>query len=297
MSKDINFDFCLEIDFDKNSPHPERVFNSLSKMIQTFQQIDIDLVSSIDSKIKPVILLEDIEVGSIKAWLRNMIESLDDDGVKNLDWKPFIGQYLLKGKKAIINFLDDKTTITDRKEVEPLKQTLLLLAEETKVMQIPTYSAMSEEKLLNNIRSIAESKNELTTKDKFVYKTSQGEEATFNLDFNITPETIESLVTKNVIENTTEMIVKLRKPDYLGDSKWEFRYSNKTFNANIEDTGWLELFHRGELDIRPGDALRVRVKTTIHYGYDNEVVEIHNIITNVIEIIKSERGKQEEFGL
>lgn len=292
MPKGLDFDFCLEIDFDRNSINPDRVFNTLSKMIQTFQQIDLDLVKAINSKIKPVILLEDVEIGSIKVWLKNILESVDDDAIKTLNWKQIVGQYLLKSKKCIINFLDGKTTINDSKELEPLKNELFRLAKETDVMHIPSYSSLSDEILINAVKNISESTKELTTKDIFKYKTIDGE-ATFNIDFHIAPENIDEILTKETIENTSELILKVRKPDYLGDSQWEFKHNLNTFFSKIEDTDWLSEFHEGKLDIRPGDAIRALVKTNIQYSFNNEVLQTQNTITKILGVIKSVQFQQE----
>ncbi len=56
----ITADFCIEIDFKKDSESPTRVFRTMSDLIDAFHAFDIDLVKSIDSKIEPVMMLEDI---------------------------------------------------------------------------------------------------------------------------------------------------------------------------------------------------------------------------------------------
>jgi hypothetical protein len=42
-------------------------------MIEAFQEIDTLLVGSIRSTLQPSTLLEDIEAGSVKVWLRNAL--------------------------------------------------------------------------------------------------------------------------------------------------------------------------------------------------------------------------------
>ena len=60
-------DFCLEIQFLKNSENPSRVFKAMSELIDTMQYLDQTLIKSIDSDIKPIMLLEDVESGSVKT--------------------------------------------------------------------------------------------------------------------------------------------------------------------------------------------------------------------------------------
>ena len=43
-------------------------------------------------------VLEEIETGSIKIWLGNQLNRVDDDALKKLDWKPLVGKYLVRAK-------------------------------------------------------------------------------------------------------------------------------------------------------------------------------------------------------
>jgi len=87
----------------------------MSGLLEAFHQLDVALVKSVDSKIEPMVLLEDIETGSLKAWLSYVLKAVDDQALKELDWKPLIGQYLVKAKYVVVNFLDGKTAISDHK--------------------------------------------------------------------------------------------------------------------------------------------------------------------------------------
>ena len=55
----------------------------------------------------------------------------------------------------------------------------------------------------------------------------------FNLEFELAPESIEDLVTKDKLMSQSEMILKVKKPDYLGESKWDFRHGGRSFPAKI----------------------------------------------------------------
>ncbi len=68
-------DFGIEINFQPGSDAPARVFKAMTALIETFESIDRELVNSV-AKIQPVLLLEDIEAGSVKTWLRTQLESL-----------------------------------------------------------------------------------------------------------------------------------------------------------------------------------------------------------------------------
>ena len=291
MKEIARADFCIEIDFKKESDAPSRIFRSLSDLIDAFHAFDLDLIQSIDSRIEPVILLEDIEAGSLKTWLQYVLTMIDDDALKNLDWKPAVGHYLVKAKYYVINFMDGKTEITDRKQIEELNKTLLSLAKETDVMRIPAYSPLPPQKLLENMERISSATVNLIEGDKLKYSTR--EEATpFNLSFKVVPEAIEDLITKESIESNIEMILKVKKPDYLGDSRWEFKYENRTIPMKVLDTEWLTEFQSRKIDVRPGDSIRAKVHITAKYGYDFDVVSTQHNISKIIEVIQLDCPRQ-----
>jgi len=90
-------DFALYIDFKKGIGSPERVFQTADAMIRALQRLDHVLCDAIDTSIEPVMFLEEIEAGSIKVWLSNRLKSVDDQALKDLDWRLLIGKYLGPG--------------------------------------------------------------------------------------------------------------------------------------------------------------------------------------------------------
>lgn len=284
MSDNFSPDFCIKIDFKKGSEAPSRVFRTLSDLIDAFQTFDFDLIHSIDSKIEPITLLEDIETGSIKTWLRYVLQSVDDEALKKLDWKPAVGKYLVKAKYFVVDFLRDKTEITDRFQIEKLETDLLKLAQDTDVRYIPAYSPLTKQKIIQNLERITLATTPLIEGDKVIYVT-QDEEVPFNLAFKIIPENIEDLLTRETIKSSLEMILKVKKPDYLGESKWEFRHENKIIPVKILDVKWLHSFQNREVDIRPGDSIRAKVEVITKYGYDYNVITIQYNILDVLDVI------------
>jgi len=56
---------------------------------------------------------------------------------KNIDWKLLVGQYLVKAKYYILEFLKDRETINSIAEVDELRNLLLDVAKDTDVKRIP----------------------------------------------------------------------------------------------------------------------------------------------------------------
>ncbi len=147
MANDQKADFCITVDYEKNSTNPARVFKYMSSLLDNLQEIDHILIQSVDTDINPVLLLEDIESGSIKTWLNQKVvkglQEVDDEALKNLDWKQQVGKYLVKGKYLLIDFIQKRTQITDVAEITGLQSKLLNAALDSNIGQLSLYTPIT----------------------------------------------------------------------------------------------------------------------------------------------------------
>lgn len=272
-------EFLLTIDFRKNAERPERVFQAADEMIRAFQHLDGALCESVDSRIEPVMLLEEIETGSLKVWLRNVLRAAEDDALKKLDWKPLIGKYLVRAKYAYIKWSNKENpdlTLAD------LAKELRTIAAETDVKHLPDYAPPSIAELAQVSREIDQAKSRLIDGDGLTYSIGGEPPLRFDLDVRWEDEELEKFTIK---ETTTfsdmRMNLIVRRPDYLGASRWEFRHGRRSLSAKIADEDWLRRFHARRVDVRPGDALRCLVTTEHSYGHDGELIEEKITVTKV----------------
>jgi hypothetical protein len=289
-----NADFGIEIDFAPSSPDPARVFRSMTQLIDAFQRFDRELVQTIDIHIEPVMLLEDIETGSIKSWLRAVLSATDDTGLHELNWKKIVGGYLVRAKYLTIDWLNKKTEISGTTDLDELQGEILDLAEATEVKRIPAYQAPSKFLLVRSIIEITGSLGQLQENDHVVFETQQGERVEFNLTIRVVPETLKALLVEESLSHTEEMILKVKKPDFLGDSRWEFVHEH-IVEARMMDYEWLERFRNGEITLLPGSALRGSVQVDVSYSVEREVVSRTFTILKVHEVIPP--PAQEQGGL
>lgn len=284
-------DFCIEIQYTKKSEDPSRIFRAMAGLIDSCQGLDRHLVKTIDLNLEPVLMLEDIEIGSLKTWLSSRIKQIPDDSLYNLDWKPLIGQYLVRTKYVIIDFLQGKTSITNIRELKPVVEKIFSLAEETKVRRLPAYTPPEAKYLLEGIKDISTSLSILSKGDSALYITKE-QKTQFNLDFNISPESIEELLAKETISNEGEMILKVKKPDYLGESMWDFRFGDKIIQVSVQDLNWLEKFQSRKVIIRPGDSIRGILKTSHRYDYNGELIGTSYQLTTVVDVMQAPDNEQ-----
>lgn len=296
-------DFCIAIDYEKNSPNPSRVFRALSDLIDALQEVDSTLLEPLNVKLQPILLLEDIEASSIKVWMaqkvKDALESVDDEAVKSGDYKKVVGSYLVSGKRAFVRFLENKTEITSGKDLEPLERELFQLGEEAYISQLlPHHQTVSRQRLLQDINKINSALAPLTSSDKVTFIDREGETANFNLSLSIAPQTIDEILTRETITTPpSAMILKVKRPDFLGDAQWEFRFDTKALFAKIIDDGWMTKYKNGDEPLVPGDALKAIVESTVKYGFDGEVIETHHVVLEVIKVIRPPRPNQTTLNL
>jgi hypothetical protein len=275
-------DFAFLIDFKKGEGSASRVFAATHDFIRACEKLDAELVQSIDASIETIMMLEDIEVGSIKTWLRTALTSVEDDALKSLDWKKAVGAYLVKAKYAVIRWTEDTAA---PEQLPDLRREIQQIAQETDVRHLPDYSPPSPTALVNAMRDFQGVKDHLIPGDRAVMMTPTGD-VEMNLTIRWPVEDIEALAVARTIEApATEMILAVKKPDYLGTSKWELRHGKRTIQAKIENQDWLRRFQNREVDVRPGDALRCVVAISHLYGHDNELLAERYTILEVAEVL------------
>ena len=279
-----NADFAIYIDFEPSSENPERIFQAADEVIKSLRELDRILCKAVDSNIEPIMLLEEIQTGSLKVWLRNKLEIVDVDSLKNLDWRSIVGKFLVESKYAVIEWTNKNPE--DVSNIENLQKDVVKLAEETGVRKLPFYGEINTNDITNISKNINKAKALLSESDKMKYLTKD-DEIEFNLGLQIDTDNIQELLTKETIaSDSSELILVVKKPDYLGASKWDFKHGTKTISASIDDSDWLNEFQSRKIDVRPGDALRCSVRIEVNYGFDNEVLSENFTIKSVVEVLK-----------
>lgn len=285
-------DFAIVIDFKKGADSPTRVFSAASDLIKSFEGLDKVLTRSIDSNISPVMMLEDVEVGSLKVWLKNALRSTDDQALKDLDRRPAVGKYLVRAKYIVLRWIDQDDA---PRNLQDLRRDLRDIASETNVRHLPDYAPPDPAGLIDIAKQIQDAKKQLGPDDRIFFDGSEGP-VELDLTVDIDPEELTKLATKETIKMPpAEMILAVKKPDYLGNSKWDLRHGKRSIPVRMEDDSFLESFQGRKRDVRPGDALRCKVTVEMRYGYDNELLSETYAVNEVIEVLEDSAGQDDLF--
>ena len=279
--------YTITLDFGENENSPSRYFLSLSKIMDFCYSLDSDFVRCVDSSAHPLMILENVHTGSLVARLVTFLKSVDDEGLKSLNFRKIFGAYLVNVKYKIIAFLENRQTISSSEEIIELQAELIECAE--KVGQNPlSPPAFTKKDVINYIVKYQDAISELKEGDKVYYlPADERARVKFNTSFEISSESIEDLVSDESIDQDMDMILQVKKPDYLGNSKWDFRHNKRVISAKIFDEDWLEEFRNRRLIIYPGDAIRATVRCVVKYSRGTVISETYEI-KKVIRIIRED---------
>lgn len=276
-----DFEFAIIVDFKKEEGSPTRVFSTASAMVEAFERLDHSLVRSVDTSIRPQMVLEDVEVSSLKAWFKNVLRAADDQALKGMDWRPAVGKYLVRAKYMVLRWMEDEDP---PKTLPDLRENLRELAEETDVRRMPFYDPPDTKDLIDFASRVQKAKAKLGADDRLRYETKDDGEIEITATIDVAD--LEELATKETYTSApAQMILAVKKPDYLGASRWELRHGGRTISAKIEHQDFLRRFQGRQVDVRPGDALRCMVQSELRYGFDNTLISERHTIVEVLEVL------------
>jgi len=287
----------LRIEYGEEPENPSNIFYTMGNLIDSMGQLDLVLIEALPYTLKSSVVLQSVQQGSLISKLKSIVMSIDDEALEELDIAKIIGSYLRQGKYKFIRFLENKERINSSEETKCLKHSLEnITVHNTDSNKIQP--EISEKRLLNALNTISESLKQLNEGQEAIYISSEGS-IIINKKFNLTTDQIEDLLTEETKKSTTKEILVIKKPDYIGRSMWQFYKSNTDglINVRIKDESWLEEFQAGNIDLRPGDNMKVLLECNI--SLDRKSKETHSSysILKVDEIIRNSRGDTDQLTL
>ena len=275
--------FAVRVDFERNTGNPRRIFEAADRLIASFENIDTEFVTLIDPNIQSRLILSDVTSGSIRVWLAQKLEAVDEQAFKDLDWKKAVGPVALKARNKYIDWANQTGKEPSRELLIEAKDDLDALAASSEVRGLPGYGHTSVKKIADHLVDLSQAKAPLLSGDA-LFVESGDQSIRFNPSHVLPPDFFEKVLIKESIPGENTMTLKVKKPDYLGHSQWEFKYGNAPILAKISHEDWLDDFQNRREVVRPGDSIRATVKVTTQYGFDNEIIDTKYEVIRVLKV-------------
>ena len=102
----VEGEIALIIEYVPGESEAITVLQGAMRLIESLDGLDHCLLSSINTSLEPVSILNDVQHSSLKILLARALKRIPDDLVSNLDWKKWVGGLLVKGKYKLLEHID-----------------------------------------------------------------------------------------------------------------------------------------------------------------------------------------------
>lgn len=284
-------EYTLKIDFKTRTENPSRIFNSMGSLIDSFKDVDLMLARAIDTKLDFKQLLESIEVSSLISKIMDELTFSDQPNLGEDNDSKQLSNYFDYSRNRIIQKINKNEKIDNMNVIEELENELYEAANQSGIAQSVKYSENEKYLLIRNINSLSNSVKSLNEDENAIY-TDQQEKLQINKNCIIDTEKLHDMLTEEVLESETTLILKIKKPDFLGESRWEFKHGKNPIFAKITNKEWLEDFRNGKVPLVPGDAIKARMKEIVKYDKKGNVISTYQEITEILNLIHNIENNQ-----
>jgi len=237
------------------------------------------LAGPVAIKLDTIAAVEEVAKRSTSLWVR--VQARGGSGQDGLGdpADPSLLKFLARGTLAIIAWMDGSPTL----QLADLQQAIRVLAWGTSITTTAHPALPSSSELVNAISAWQQAKNAMGAGDSVRIVTNNGS-ADLDLSKRIAePRTL--LLSRKIVNHSADMIFVVERPDYQASGEWQLKHGETRTTAVVEPGTLLDKFHRRELDIRPGDALRCKVDLETSYGPDHEVLAERYRIVEIVEVL------------
>jgi len=266
----------LVIDYEPGKSLAVDVLQSAMGMIEALDKLDKALLSSVDTSLEPVSVLNDVQHSSLKMLLARALRNTPDEQIQNLEWKKWVGSLLLLGKYKLLQKLD-----ADAPEIREI-----LIEMEPEYRAAPAgligYSAPNVSNVMEALDQVVIARASLPGQN-VVVQTELG-------DINI-PE-LDSVTEQQIIDGPQQEITnsgieffKIKAPDMLGTAQWQVLRHGRNTRVDMLHQSWLDNYHARQYVILPGDSLKCRFEETITYDAVGNEIDRRISVIEVLEVI------------
>lgn len=250
----VEGEISLTVDYVAGEASAIAVLSGATQMIAALDALDRALLSSVDTELEPVSILNDVQHSSLKVLLARALRRVPDESLASGDWKKWAGALLVKGKHLLLSRIDaDAPAIAAA--VDALKQDY---ADAPGLLGYQPPTVAEAQAALAQVRQA----RRLLSGSRVVIQSDMGAIVLPDLPVEAP---IEAVTVEDRVTNRGREWLKVRYPDMLGQAQWTVQRAGRSTRVTILHTEWLEAYHRREVHLLPGDAIDCDYEETIEY--------------------------------
>lgn len=275
----MNEGITIIIDFSKENNKPIEIFAGIANMMKALTVLNKPFADCIDVKLDNPIILDRVEEGSIKIKIKSFFTGNKD--IPNGSEKQVkVVSYLNKCMDFVLNCLGhDKFASTD--DIGDLELRFKSIIEESGINDLGLYAQPSMHSIISAVDDVNESIKSIGAP---VYIESE-----FGKRINISKKEIKQEVLDTYLKSSTrcrkvDAILHVKNAIFIGRAQWEFQLAKNSISATIQDEEWLSKYQNGKIDLKPGDALMVRLNIIATFNerqkpkFKYEILKVNDVV-------------------
>jgi len=272
----IEGEIGLVIDYQPGKVLAIDVLQAAMGMIESLDRLDAVLLSSVDTSLEPVSVLNDVQHSSLKMLLARALKHTPDELIGNLDWKKWVGGLLVKGKYKLLSKLE-----ADGPE---LQRTLIELEADYK--DAPAILIGYKPPTVSDVRDALDgvAKARAALPGQLVRVQTEFGDVYLPEAASEVAEPPTSIAEHEVSNRGTEYF-KVKSTDMIGSAQWTVLRNNRSTKVDILHQGWLDAYHRREHIILPGDSLKCSYEERITYDANGNELDRRLAIVEILAVI------------
>jgi hypothetical protein len=269
--------YCIKFDVPKNKNITALEFSQkMNSFLEQINEFNHSIVNGIDDTYTVTSYIEDFESGSIKWWLVDKLNKVDDKAIDKFVDSPIkttIAGILKVCKTKAIELLsnnDFKNIPFEERKIKivnPIIQEIEVKQEELNRNALSPRIGIDETRLLKSLSKMSEISRELEENISFIDDyNNQNKQVTISKDFNysdvVNIDNAESLEEKKVSQNTNiiEDIYTLLTPTSKKDFEWEFDDNGSKIKCKIADIEFFNKYLNKQEKLGGNENLRIKMK-------------------------------------
>ncbi|MGA4604699.1 hypothetical protein [Pseudoalteromonas maricaloris] len=286
--------YTLRIDFDRSANYPERVFNSMGRLVEGFDKLHSSILLGFGKEIEFSSSLSDTREGSVIADIKHKVI----DKIRDVNFTSICD--------AIYRGVEKEIAVTKKLDSESDMQAFAKrVYSQVADSGIDLESFMCESEislygLADAMHQIHNALSMLSDNDKVQFGRDS---ALFDIskDFSC-PRSASQIFEDIKTDMPSREVVIVRRSALVLGLKWDLesnRRKQKKFTAKMSDEAWFDAWksHNDDSQLWPGDGILADIRVTRRVNKYTKEVTMENEIIKVHKIIPQEQIEQTELDL
>lgn len=275
-------DLLLFVDkrFDHTDPGAD--FRIMADFLDAYIRLEQAIVSPFLPESKISYEISNVDTGSLKAFIRRILENLSDEGLKERPAKEVFGAFLIESRDLILNLLSEDSASSSTSNIRSLWDNIKQIAERCGIDWIPPFDAIDADAISESGTKFRQAQQQLPPSGKLVIIGHNDSKEIPKISSEIFGEDSPMEICEETEPASLEFLIK--KVDLLGSSQWEVFWNKTRYYLKILDLDWLRKFHDRGTAVSPADTIlgKTRYKLCRRpdgtvYAKDFEMIEVERV--------------------